>query len=61
MNCFEVMDFTDSVRGVLSDQVDLTALYGAARADGMVGLREVAVRKMLEGVTTYEEVVAVTG
>ena len=58
---FEVMDFTDTVKGVLSDQVDLTALYGAAMAGGMVNLREVAVRKLLEGVTTYEEVVAVTG
>ncbi len=58
---FEVMDFTDTVKGVLSDQVDLTALYGAVRADGMVNLREVAIRKLLEGVTTYEEVVAVTG
>ncbi len=58
---FEVMDFTDTVKGVLSDQVDLTALYGAAKADGMVNLRQVAIRKLLEGVTTYEEVVAVTG
>ena len=58
---FEVMDFTDGIKSVLSDQVDLTALYTAARAEGMVNLRQTAVRKMLEGVTTYEEVVAVTG
>ena len=42
---FEVLDLTDNVKRVLSDQVDLTALYGAARSDGMVNLRQVAVKK----------------
>ena len=55
------MEFSDGIKAVLSDKVDLTALYRAAAADGMVSLRQVATRKMLEGVTTYEEVVAVTG
>ena len=55
------MDFSDRVRGVLSDRVDLNTICEAARADGLVDLRQVAIRKMLEGVTTYEEVVAVTG
>ena len=58
---FEVLDFTDNLRAKLSEKVDLNDLYEAARADGMVTLREVAIQKMLEGVTTYEEVVAVTG
>lgn len=58
---FEVMDFTDSIKEVLSDQVELSLLYNAAKGDGMVSLRQVAIQKMLEGVTTYEEVVAVTG
>ncbi|ACM21928.1 type II secretion system ATPase PulE [Geotalea daltonii FRC-32] len=58
---FEVLDFTDSIKEVLSDQVDLASLYAAAKKDGMISLRQVAIRKMLEGVTTYEEVVAITG
>ncbi|OHB33153.1 MAG: type II secretion system protein E [Desulfuromonadaceae bacterium GWC2_58_13] len=58
---FEIMDFTPRVREVLSDRIDLPALYEAVRADGMVTLREAAVRKMLEGITTFEEVVSVTG
>ncbi|WP_243374676.1 type II/IV secretion system protein [Geotalea sp. SG265] len=58
---FEVMDFTESIKEVLSDQVDLARLYEAAKGDGMVSLRNVAIHKMLEGVTTYEEVVAITG
>jgi general secretion pathway protein E len=58
---FEVLDFTDNLRARLSEKLELNSLYEAARADGMVTLRQVAIRKMLEGVTTYEEVVAVTG
>jgi general secretion pathway protein E len=58
---FEVMDCSDAMRGKLTEGVDLADLYEAAKADGMVNLRQVAIRKMLEGITTYEEVVAVTG
>ncbi|MFZ3072759.1 MAG: ATPase, T2SS/T4P/T4SS family, partial [Thermodesulfobacteriota bacterium] len=58
---FEVMDFSDKVRTILSGNVDMEALHKAAKQDGMITLRECAVKKMLEGVTTYEEVVAITG
>jgi len=58
---FELLDFSDSVKAAISDKMDLAALYDVARADGMVSLRQVAIRKMLEGVTTYEEVLAITG
>lgn len=58
---FEVMDFTDKVKSVITDKADLNTLYETARSDGMINLRMVAIKKMLEGVTTYEEVVAVTG
>jgi general secretion pathway protein E len=58
---FEVMDCTDGLKKLLKDSADLAALQDAARTDGMVSLRDVAIRKMLEGVTTYEEVVGMTG
>ena len=58
---FEVLDFTDNIKSVLSDNADLNSIYDAAKNDGMINLRQVAIRKMLEGVTTYEEVIAVTG
>ncbi|SNB48090.1 GspE/PulE family protein [Geobacter sp. DSM 9736] len=58
---FEVMDMTDQVRGRLTDSVDPAALLDVALGEGMVPLRQVAVKKMLEGITTYEEVVTVTG
>ncbi|NJD91012.1 MAG: type II/IV secretion system protein, partial [Geobacter sp.] len=58
---FEILDFSDSVKEVITEKMDLAALYVAARNDGMTSLRQVAIRKMLEGVTTYEEVLAITG
>ncbi|MRR08505.1 type II/IV secretion system protein [bacterium] len=58
---FEVLELSDRMRAALAGEVSLKSLYDIARADGLVNLRQVAVRKMLEGVTTYEEVFAVTG
>jgi len=58
---FEVLDVNDPLKACISEKVELGELQKAARADGMVSLRQVAIRKMLEGITTYEEVVAVTG
>ncbi|HBA88436.1 MAG TPA: type II secretion system protein E [Geobacter sp.] len=58
---FEVLDVNDAVKGVITERPDLAELQAVARRDGMVTLREQAVRKMLEGITTYEEVIAVTG
>jgi general secretion pathway protein E len=58
---FEVMDFTDNARIAMAEGADLVRLKKVARDDGMVTLREAAIRKMLEGSTTFEEVVMVTG
>jgi len=58
---FEVLDFTESVKAAITEKMDLQALYAVAKSDGMVNLRQVAIRKMLEGLTTYEEVLAITG
>jgi general secretion pathway protein E len=58
---FEVMELTDNIKAVLTDNVEMGAVCDIARKDGMVTLRAQAIRKMLEGITTYEEVVAMTG
>jgi len=39
---------------------NLEDLKAQARAEGMVSLRENAVNKLLEGMTTYQEVLRVT-
>ncbi len=58
---FEVMDITDNVKAAIHEGGDQQGVVKAAREDGMINLRQVAIRKMLEGVTTYEEVVGMTG
>jgi general secretion pathway protein E len=58
---FEVLEVNEGIRTVVSERLDPASLQAVARRDGMVPLREIAVKKMLQGVTTYEEVIAVTG
>jgi general secretion pathway protein E len=45
----------------VSDSAGLASIIEAARQSGVVNLREIAINKMLEGVTTYEEVISMTG
>ena len=58
---FEVMEMNETIRGLLREETDSDRIKRAALADGMVHLREAAVRQMIEGVTTYDEVIRVTG
>ncbi|HEX9021966.1 MAG TPA: type II/IV secretion system protein, partial [Nitrospirota bacterium] len=58
---FEVMEINENIRAVVRDKADAESLRRAAIADGMVALRQAAVRKMLSGETTFDEVIRVTG
>ncbi|MBF0343765.1 MAG: Flp pilus assembly complex ATPase component TadA [Nitrospirae bacterium] len=58
---FEVMEFTDNLKRILKDKVELTDIVDVAKADGMITLHQAAIRKLLDGVTTYEEVISMTG
>jgi general secretion pathway protein E len=58
---FEVMELNDKIRAIVRDKADVELIRKAAIADGMVGLREAAVQKMLKGETTLDEVIRVTG
>jgi general secretion pathway protein E len=58
---FEVMELNDRIRSIIRDKPDAARIREAAISDGMVGLREAAVRKMLKGETTFDEVIRVTG
>jgi general secretion pathway protein E len=58
---FEVMEMNDRLRALIHDKSDSEVIRKAAVADGMVGLREAAVLKMLKGETTFDEVIRVTG
>jgi general secretion pathway protein E len=56
----EVLVFTEAIKALTVADADLSALTDAARTEGMVSLRESAIEKLLQGVTTYQEVLRVT-
>jgi general secretion pathway protein E len=58
---FEVMDMNERLKALVSGSVELAVVVNASRQEGLVSLREIAIQKMLEGVTTYEEVISMTG
>ncbi len=58
---FEVLELTDRLKAQITEQTDMTKIYEIARADGMVSLRELAIQKLLDGHTTFQEIVSVTG
>jgi general secretion pathway protein E len=57
---FEVLPLTESIRDLIDREANAEMIRKAACKDGMVTLRENAIRKMLKGETTYQEVVRVT-
>lgn len=58
---FEVLEMNERTRAMVGDKVDLAELVRSAEQDGFLSLRQLAIRKMLEGVTTYDEVISITG
>lgn len=58
---FEVLDMSERIKAMVTGSVELAELVAASREEGLISLREVAIHKMLEGITTYEEVVSMTG
>ncbi len=58
---FEVMEVSEKIRPLITEKADSEFIKRTAIGDGMVPLREGAVRKMLNGETTFDEVIRVTG
>ncbi len=58
---YEVMEINEKIRPLIKEKADLDSLRRAAVSDGMVVLREAAVKKMLDGEITFDEVIRVTG
>ena len=58
---FEVLEMNERTRVMVGDKVDVAELVRAAEQDGFMSLRQLAIRKMLEGTTTYDEVISITG
>ena len=57
---FEVLPYSESLKKMTSDAINLAAFRKRACMEGLVTLRENAIDKMLKGETTYQEVLRVT-
>ncbi|MFT7622912.1 MAG: general secretion pathway protein E [Myxococcota bacterium] len=57
---YEILPVTDEIRALINEQADGPKIMRAARDHGMQTLREAAIRKMVEGMTSFEEVLRVT-
>ena len=61
MGIHEVLEVNDVIRGLIIEKAHVSKLKEAARKNGMITLRESALRKLFTGATTVEEVIRVTG
>jgi general secretion pathway protein E len=57
---FEVLEVTDKVRKLIATKGGANDILKQSRNDGMMTLREAAIRKMARGTTSFEEVLRVT-
>ena len=57
---YEVLPITESVHAHITQESDIRKIRETAIQEGMVTLRENAVKKLLDGTTTYQEVIRVT-
>ncbi len=57
---YEVLAYSEAMKRLTNSNVDLAVLRHEAISQGMISLRENAVKKLLGGETTYQEVLRVT-
>jgi general secretion pathway protein E len=57
---YEVMPYSESIQKMTTAKVNFEKIRIRAKEEGMVTLRQNAIKKMLDGVTTYKEVLRVT-
>ena len=57
---FEVLEMSDKIRRMVISSTGSKEIMKQARQDGLLTLREAAIRKMAKGVTSFEEVLRVT-
>ena len=60
MGIHEILEINDALRGLIIDKAHVAKIKEAGRKNGMITLRESAVRKLFAGATTVEEVIRVT-
>jgi general secretion pathway protein E len=57
---FEVLELDDKLRKLVGARASAKDLFKQARQDGLVTLRDSAIRKLAKGLTSFEEVLRVT-
>ncbi len=57
---YEVLPVTDSIKKMITPDSNSEAVRDMAKKEGMITLRENAIKKLLDGQTTYQEVLRVT-
>jgi general secretion pathway protein E len=57
---YEVMPVTEKVTRLINARGDAKEIMKVSRLDGMMTLREVAIKKLAQGLTTFEEIIRVT-
>ena len=57
---FEVMSYSDAIQKMTTPKANIENIRIRAKEEGMVSLRDNAIQKMLDGITSYEEVLRVT-
>lgn len=58
---FEMLEMTDEIRELIEKKVSPSQIRVVAKKQGMVVLKEASIRKMLKQITTFDEIVRVTG
>jgi Type II secretory pathway, ATPase PulE/Tfp pilus assembly pathway, ATPase PilB len=56
----ELLDLSDRIRGMILDRRPASEIKNAAKEEGMMFLRESALKKVIEGKTTLREINKVT-
>jgi general secretion pathway protein E len=58
---FEIMEITEKIRSVVESKETPSRIKQVARSDGFATLRENATKILLKGITTFDEIVRVSG
>lgn len=57
---FEVLPYSEALKKMTTADTDIEKIRAQAKEEGMATLRESSIKKLLEGITTYQEVLRVT-
>ena len=57
---YELLPVTDSIKHLVMQSVDAGTIKKAALKEGLITLRRDGLRKVLDGVTSFDEVIRVT-